>query len=115
MVQSNHATRGITSIYPQGHGIPNIVLIGVPDVNALNRVKTKLSKYQIPHYCWVEPDYDFGFTAIATAAILPEQKEPLLNYRLWKMGEEPTGLLACREKRPLTPPPILPSFKIQDP
>ena len=82
MVQSNHATRAITTLYPQGEGIPNIVLIGVPDVRALNRVVRKLEEAQIPHYCWHEPDNDFGFTAIATAA-LGEERKALANYRLW--------------------------------
>lgn len=83
MVQSNHATRGITASYPQGEGVPNIVLVGVPDVSALNRVRCKLSAAQIPHYCWNEPDHDFGFTAIATAALDGEQRLALKNYRLW--------------------------------
>lgn len=86
MVQSNHATRGITGIYPQGESVPNIVLIGVPDLAALNRVRAKLESVQIPHYCWVEPDNDLGFTAIATIALTEEEKEPLRNYRLWKDG-----------------------------
>jgi hypothetical protein len=83
MVQSNHATRGITSIYPQGQGIPNIVLIGVPDLAALNRVRSKLEYAQIPHYCWSEPDHDFGFTSIATIALDDEQRKVMANYRLW--------------------------------
>ena len=83
MVQSNHATRGISTCYPQGEGIPNIVLIGVPDVNALNRVLAKLQAAQIPHYCWTEPDNDMGFTAIATAAVGEGQKQVLRHYRLW--------------------------------
>jgi hypothetical protein len=83
MVQSNHATRGIATSYPQGESVPNIVLVGVPHVAALNRVRAKLECAQIPHYCWTEPDNDMGFTAIATSALDNEQRQALRNYRLW--------------------------------
>jgi len=58
----------------------------VPDVSALNRVRMKLESNQILHYCYHEPDNDFGFTSIATAALDQEQRQLLLNYRLWKNG-----------------------------
>jgi hypothetical protein len=86
MVQSNHATRGITASYPQGQGVPNIVLIGVPNLAALERVRAKLAANQIPHYCFHEPDHDFGFTSIATAALGEEDRHVFANYRVWSYG-----------------------------
>jgi hypothetical protein len=93
-VQSLHAALSLASIIPI-EGIPNVVYIGVPDVPALLRVKAKLEKHQIPKYCYEEPDYDYGFTAIATAPLDDEQRRPLRNYQVWKEGgsktrEEPT-------------------------
>lgn len=67
-------------------GTPNIVFVGVPDRRALNRVKAKLSGYQITHYVWSEPDFDFGETAIATAPLSEEEKRPLSNYRVYSPG-----------------------------
>jgi len=93
-VQSNHATRGITSLHPQGEGIPNIVLIGVPDVDALNRVLARLEAAGIPHYCWSEPDNNMGFTAIATTALGGDERQVLRNYRLWKY-ERGAAQAAC--------------------
>lgn len=92
IVQANHATFAIAIHY--GFGIPNIILIGVPDLAALHRVERKLKGCAIPHFCWSEPDYDFGFTAIATAPLRAEERGPLLNYRLWKFagGAGQTGL-----------------------
>ena len=78
--------------------IPNIIIIGVPDVEALHRVQAKLKAYQIPHYAWTEPDYDLGFTSIATGVLSEEQKLPLKNYRLWNAVNN-TGaeqVTACR-------------------
>jgi hypothetical protein len=88
-------------------GVPNIVLVGMPNVAALRRVSKKLEVNQIPHYDWIEPDHDFGFTAIATAPIWGEQREALKNYRVYHtpvaqlrecpalngeaVGENPTG------------------------
>ena len=65
-------------------GIPNIVLIGLPNVSALNRALAKIKAANILHYAWIEPDYDFGFTAIATAPISGEKRKALANYRVYR-------------------------------
>jgi hypothetical protein len=62
---------------------PNIVVIGLPNVAALNRAVTKLKAANILHYAWHEPDFNFGFTAIATAPIEGKQREALANYRVY--------------------------------
>lgn len=84
MVQSNHATLTIASSPYDFAGIPNIVLIGVPDLAALKRADRKLSDCGIVHCAWTEPDGDMGFTAIATVPLSSEEKEPLKQYRLWR-------------------------------
>jgi hypothetical protein len=72
-----------TSYYPQP-GTPNIIVIGVPNLDSLNRVLGKLTAKKIPHHAWVEPDNDLGFTAIATVPIDGAERAALANYRLWK-------------------------------
>ena len=47
-------------------------------------MEKKLADNAIDHVSWEEPDYDMGFTAIATVPLTGEQKLPLANYRLWK-------------------------------
>ncbi len=84
MVQSNHATLTIASSAYDFEGIPNIVLIGVPDKSALERVERRLAENSIPHCSWHEPDGDLGFTSIATVPLTLQQKECLAHYRLWK-------------------------------
>ena len=78
-----------------------MIVIGVPDVSALNRVRAKLEGLQIPHYAWHEPDGDLGFTAITTVPLDGDTKQLLANYRLYKDGG--TGKPACGVK--LTPSP----------
>jgi hypothetical protein len=82
LVQSNHATLSFASLYGVD-GIPNIVIIGVPNEQALRRVEKKLEACAIPHFSWTEPDYDLGFTAITTAPLTREEKVALANYRVY--------------------------------
>lgn len=63
---------------------PNLVLIGVPDQAALERVREKLRCSEIAYVSWEEPDYDYGFTAIATEPVMEEEKGIFAHYRLWK-------------------------------
>lgn len=88
IVQSNHATLSIASRYGI-EGTPNIVLIGVPDEAELRKASVILSGNQIPHWEWTEPDFNLGFTAIATAPIQGAQRLCLAHYRLWKEFDHP--------------------------
>jgi len=83
IVQSNHATLSFSSHHGV-EGIPNIVLIGVPNVAALKEACALLSANQIPHWSWTEPDFNLGFTAICTAAISGSERLCLAHYRTWK-------------------------------
>lgn len=83
IVQSNHATWQMSAKYGD-ESIPNIVLIGVPDIEALNAACRLLSENQIPHWSWTDPDFDFGFASIATAPISGLARQCLAHYRLWK-------------------------------
>lgn len=86
LVQSNHAMFMMASTLSDVEGIPSVLLIGMPDVAALNRVVTKLTARNIPHVAYVEPDFanELGFTAISTAPLNCVQKLALINFRLWK-------------------------------
>lgn len=84
IVQSNHAVLSMATLaWPHPEVIPNIIVIGVPDTAALERVQAKLRANAVQHFAWREPDYDFGFTAIATGILSNEQRQVLAKYRLW--------------------------------
>lgn len=93
-----HAVFAMASLVPHGDAVPNIIFVGVPDLAALNRVRVKLERHRIAHYNWNEPDYDFGFTSIATVALQDEEREPLRNYRVWSHSPVPQS-----KDRPLKP------------
>jgi hypothetical protein len=91
-VQSLHAVLHLALEHAGICGIPNIVLIGVPDVRALDRVQLKLRDAGITFFHWDEPDDDLGFTAIATVPIRGPLRDVLKNYRILKHG--PREMLA---------------------
>jgi hypothetical protein len=76
----------MASLYFPEPGTPNIIVIGVPNQEALRHALTRLERHQIPHYAWGEPDYDYGFTAIATVPLDQKQRAVLSNYRLWRFA-----------------------------
>lgn len=76
--------------------MPNLVLIGVPDVRALERVRQKLDRASMTYACWHEPDNNLGFTSIATGPMHASEKSFLAHYRLWK----PYPRVAQRIERP---------------
>lgn len=90
LVQSNHAMFMMASTLPPSEGIPSVLLIGMPDQKALDRVVTKLTARNILHVKYVEPDFEnaLGFTAISTVPLDHTQKQELCNYRLWKHSPE---------------------------
>lgn len=82
----------MAALYGHDEGIHNIVVIGLPDVKALERAAKKLELAGIPHFNWKEPDFDYGFTAICTAPIAGARREALKNYRVYSPG---VGKPAC--------------------
>lgn len=71
--------------HPDKSAIPSIVLIGVPNKKALERVIQKLKKFDIAHTPFFEPDWDMGLSAIATTPNLSdEQRAALRNYSIWR-------------------------------
>lgn len=81
-VQSAHAVLTMAQ-YFRVDGTPNIILIGVPDQAGLKKVEAKLDRERVAYHSWHEPDYGFGFTAIATEPMTKERKEFLKDYRLY--------------------------------
>lgn len=93
LVQSNHATFEVARRLPQPQNsdeTPSVVVIGVPDKNALFRVVEKLRSNNIGHQAFCEPDFNMGLSAVATVPLEQEQRRVLSNYKLWK--EENTNV-----------------------
>jgi hypothetical protein len=84
IVQTNHATFEMASTLTRiNNATPSIVLIGVPDKKALDRVIDKLNTNQIKFSLFHEDDYDMGLTAVATVPLDEDQRAIMRNYKLW--------------------------------
>jgi hypothetical protein len=83
-IQAGHAIYGLAFNYRPDVECPNHIHIGVPDVAALKRVLAKLEKNRVPHFAWHEPDFNLGFTAVATAPLHGDARQTLANYRCLK-------------------------------
>ena len=96
IIQTSHATYKMAVLHPfQDKTItPNIVLIGVPNQQALERVIQKLNSNSITHTPFFEPDRDMGLSAVATTPNLTvEQRRALRNYVIWHEPKETMNML----------------------
>jgi hypothetical protein len=67
---------------------PSLVLIGVPDKDALEAVIARLQRYGIECEAFYEPDFDLGLTAVATYPITNKKLRGAMGvYRLWTPQE----------------------------
>lgn len=78
---------------------PSIVLIGVPNIPALERVINKLIDNRIDFSDFYEPDYDMGLSAVATVPVTAEQRAILQNYKLWNESTFNDAHVAQRSER----------------
>lgn len=86
IVQSNHASLTLAS-WSEIDGVPNLVVVGVPDERSLSKAKQKLVDAGIEYFAWIEPDGGLGFTSLITEPLDRERKQALKNYRLWRPVE----------------------------
>lgn len=78
---------------------PSIVLIGVPDKNALDRVIKKLIDNNINFSDFYEPDHGMGLSAVATVPVTEEQRRILQGYKLWNESTFNTHVAQRSERR----------------
>lgn len=87
-MQSNHATFEMAKKLEGYSGTPSLVLVGVPDKDALEAVIARLQRYGIASEAFYEPDFDLGLTAVATHPITNKKLRSAMGiYRLWTPQE----------------------------
>jgi hypothetical protein len=89
------------------------VLIGLPNVKSLEKAAYYLRANNVPHVEWHEPDFDLGFTSIATAPIRGNEREIFKKYRVYNnasvaqiVGKEHSVLTERSQVRNLPDAPI---------
>lgn len=89
VVQACHASAEAGKhFYQASHGIATLVLLGVRDLRSLLKAKEKLVNYEIDSVLFHEPDFDMGFSALATRPVLDVERRHLKSWRLWNPGNE---------------------------
>lgn len=84
IVQAAHATHQAGIKFGDTELPTHFVLIGVKDQKQLQKTAMYLSQHGIEHEMFNEPDYDTGYTAIATKPLYGEQRAPLRKYNILK-------------------------------
>lgn len=70
--------------YRPDPGVPNLVYIGLPSKESLQKTIRKIKSHAIPHAIWEEPDWNMGLSAVATAPISGSIRDVFYNYRTFK-------------------------------
>lgn len=83
IVQASHAALEAGFAYNQPAGSTYIVLISIKNQSDLTKVSDRLTSQGIDHQKFFEPDYDTGYTAIATRPLFGTEREPLKRYSLY--------------------------------
>jgi hypothetical protein len=81
IVQASHAAHEAGHDYGKADGSTHIVLLGTPTQDALLKAAEHLEKNDIPFKMFFEPDYDTGYTAIATKPLRGDERRPLRKFR----------------------------------
>jgi hypothetical protein len=64
--------------------IPALILLQVPNEEALLALHEKLKKADIVHSTFHEPDDDMGWTSITTVSISGDKRKLFSNLPLWR-------------------------------
>ncbi len=84
IVQASHAALEAGFVYDKPPSSTHLVLLGAKNQEDLLSISNHLKKCNIDFQMFYEPDYDTGFTAIATRPLFGEERIPLKRYRLFQ-------------------------------
>lgn len=80
--------------------VPSVVLIGVPNKKALEKVIAKLKLHRIDHSVFHESDDDLGLTAVATVPLNEDERAILQKYKLWNENDFSHAGSSVKERQP---------------
>jgi hypothetical protein len=84
IVQASHAALDAGFAYDKPAGSTHIVLMGAKNEEELLKIRERLNNYGIDSQMFYEPDYDTGYTAIATKPLFGDERLPLKRYSLFR-------------------------------
>ena len=84
IVQTSHAALEAGFRFDRPSSTPHIVLIGVDSQDHLKATADYLGMHGIEFEMFYEPDYDTGYTSIATKPLMGTERKPLSKFKLFK-------------------------------
>ena len=83
IVQAAHATHEAGIRFGKTDLPTHFVLVGVRDETALKETAVYLERHKIEFEMFFEPDYDTGYTAIATKPLYGDERKPLKRFNIY--------------------------------
>lgn len=84
IVQASHAALEAGFTFQKPKTTTHIVLIGTKNQAELRETAEYLERHGIEFEMFFEPDYDTGYTAIATRPLFGKERRPLKRFQLLK-------------------------------
>ncbi len=95
IVQAAHATYDAGQKFVKTEYPLHLILFGVKDESALLKASERIGMYGIDHCMFFEPDFDTGYTAIATEPLYAGQRDVMRKYDLYLPDEDAKRLISA--------------------
>ena len=95
IVQAAHVTYEAGWKFEKPEHSLYLILFGVKNEAALLKASERLGIYDIDHCMFFEPDFDTGYTAIATKALYGKEREIMHKYDLYLPDEDAKKLISA--------------------
>ncbi|MBK3779830.1 hypothetical protein G3A43_06155 [Paraburkholderia aspalathi] len=88
LVQASHAALEAGFRFEKPEQTASLIMLSVPDRNALEAAAKRLTRYGIEHHMFFEPDFEMGHSALATRPIhLSKERHRMRKYPLFRALE----------------------------
>jgi hypothetical protein len=95
IVQAAHATYDAGHAWYKPEHPLHLILFGVKDEKALLKAAERLGMNGVDHVLFFEPDYDTGYTAMATEALYGADREIMRRYDLYLPDNDAEKLISA--------------------
>ena len=94
IVQAAHATYDAGQKFEKTKEL-HLILFGVKGQDELIRASERIGTLGVDHCMFYEPDYDTGYTAIATEPLYGADRHVMRRYDLYLPGEDAKKLISA--------------------
>jgi len=95
IVQAGHATYDAGQKFEKTEHPLHLILFGVKDESELLKASERIGILGVDHCMFYEPDYDTGYTAIATEPLYGIQRDVMRKYDLYLPNEDAKHLISA--------------------